>query len=517
MVKATRAEEMLQLLVPAAALVAYALLALHVDDPVRASSVDRLILHNTDETFRYHHIRHALTDPALLLSSYARPVYTAIAALFHAVLPGEMLSLRLMNALLSAGALWLVLLLGRRLGLAPWQGMLAALVTAFSPTYLLHSVSVQATPMAAAALLGSLYLLMTKRLAASTLLAGLLPLIRPEGTVSLLLWGVFILRARGLKGLRLLALLLAPMAAFVLLNRLVLGPGVMERVQYHAVLLSLGMFGENPFRNLDLDLAVLARPLANYLRCMGPLVAAPALAGLIMLLRRRQAHDRPLLAVTGLYFAFYALFTLPIGFGLEKMSAWGHLEYAAAPITPLIGLLAVVPLRAATRYPVPVRAMVIILVALAAIIPSVLILNARRNDYRFHWRPAVNAAQLKDMQKAANWLAGEANAGGVHTLYLSAEDGASGLTNMFLPHLPDTVGYRLLLRPKGEALQALDMGTFTFGPPRPARAVYLSTGAGPAHLGPQLGARLLKSFDAAGLHFYALPSHSLTPGNKARP
>ncbi len=493
------------LLVPAA-LVVYVALALYVDDPVRASALDRFVLHNTDETFRYHHVRHALERPVHLLSSYARPVYTAVAALFEAVPPGRTLSLRLMNALFSAGALWLLLLLCRRLGLTAGQAAAALLITAASPTYLLHSVSVQATPMCALALLGSLLLLHQGRLAASATLAGLLPLIRPEGTVSLLLWTFFILRARGRRGFPLLALLFGPMAAFVLLNRLALGPGVMERVQYHAVLLSLGMFRENPFANLSLDLRLLARPLVNYINCIGPMVSALALGGLILMLRGRRADQQPLLITAGFYFGFYALFTLPIGFGLEKMSAWGHLEYAAAPLIPLIGLLAALPLNIAARRSAPARGALVLVVILLATGWSLFTLESRRGDFRFHWRPAVSAAQMQGMHRAAAWLRAQLLSRGVHTVYLSAEDGASGLTNMFIPYLPEGVHYRLLLGDDGEPLRALNMGTFTFGPPRPGGALYLASSEGAADLAGRLGARALRDFPAAGLRFYAFPS-----------
>ena len=496
----------LPLLLVLVALAAYALLAVYVDDPVRASAIDRFVLHNTDETFRYHHVRHALERPVHLLSSYARPVYTAVAALFHALLPGEMLSLRLMNALLSAGALWLLLLLSRRLGLTAGQSMAALVITATSPTYLLHSASVQATPMCALALLLSLFLLQRKQLAASTVVAGLLPLIRPEGTVSLLLWTFFVLRARGRRGLPLLALLFGPMAAFVLLNRLALGPGVMERVQYHAVLLSLGMFGQNPFANLSLDLGLLARPLVNYITCIGPPVAALALAGMMLLFRRRRPDQGPLLVTAALYFAFYASFTLPIGFGLEKMSAWGHLEYAAAPITPLIGLLAAFPLSITARRSAPARAALIISVLVMAAGWSAFTLNSRRGDFRFHWRPAVSEAQQAGMKQASVWLQEAAAARKVDTVYLSAEDGASGLTNLFIPHLPPGMRYRLLLGEEHEPLRALDMGTFTFGPPRLDGALYLAGVHGKSNLARRLGVQVIQSFPAAGLQFHALPS-----------
>lgn len=494
--------EHLPLILVPLVLTVYSYWAWFVTDPVRASLLDRLILHNTDTSLRFLHIRHSLEGPAYFLNSYSRPLYTLIATLFYHLLPGEMLSLRMMNVLFSGGTLVLLVLLCRRLKLSPAQASLALLITATSPSYLLHSISIQASVVCSFGLLLSLYLLTQKRLLASVAVSSLLPLVRPEGLIGLVLWALFILRQRGRHGLPYLLLLGSPLLAWISLNRLVLGPGVWERIQYHTILLSRGVFGQNPFENISLDLEVLTRPLVGYLSFMGLPLMALALVGLITKLPQRRYG--PLLAVLLCYFSFYIIFVLPVGFGLEKMSMEGLMENVAMPIIPVLALVASLSLDPLGRLGVRARTLVLLFAGVIIISGNVLTLWNMRLHQGYHWRPAILPRHSEAMGEAAGWLAREAQQRGVKRVYLSAEDTVSGYTNLFLKHLPADVDCLMVFNQQGRAPFALSLATFISEPFARQGSLYLAGSTSEANIGRKLGGRIIRKYDAVPLYFYEL-------------
>jgi hypothetical protein len=175
------------------------ILAVYVSEPMRALKVDTRLLYTVDDIHRVRIAGCCLDAPSLIFWHHNRPFYSIAAGLFSkaAGLISGMdanLSIRLMNAGLSALTLLFVLLLAR--GASPPAPGLAVLFTATSPIFLILSVSGFSEVMLCLLLASSAFFLVSGKLRLSAVLISLAPLVRLEAVIYLPLWAIHLLWKR---------------------------------------------------------------------------------------------------------------------------------------------------------------------------------------------------------------------------------------------------------------------------------------------------------------------------------
>ena len=191
-----------------------------IADPVRATRLDRYILYHVDELLRYGYIKMSFYNPWVFLNPYAKLGYVAVNSLFLHTLFLGISSLRIVSSLFSLGVLFLIYKITHKIKLSDTSSSLALLLTLTFSVYFLASISALVEIMFCFFLIYAVYLLYCKRYFLSTLMVSLLPLIRQEGVVFILIWLLLLPRKLKIKyGL----FLLLPFLIWSLLNKVLLG------------------------------------------------------------------------------------------------------------------------------------------------------------------------------------------------------------------------------------------------------------------------------------------------------
>lgn len=201
-------------------LIIFIILSWIVSEPMRAAKIDRYILYYVDEVIRYFHAKASLYNPLVFLNPYAKPIPMIFSNIFLRILPFGMASLRLMNSLFSAGTIFLLSLIMRKLGFKDIQITIAILITATFPAYFLASFSTLSEPLFSFCLLLSIYLFFLKMNFWSCLSTSLLPVIRQEGVLYICLW-LFLLWQK--KERKYIPLLFIPLLVWIVINKIILG------------------------------------------------------------------------------------------------------------------------------------------------------------------------------------------------------------------------------------------------------------------------------------------------------
>lgn len=223
-----------------------------VSSPIRAARIDRYILYYIDESVRYFHAKASLQSPLVFLNPYAKSLTMIFSNLFLHILPFGMISLRIMNALFSAGTLFLLSRLMKKLGFSETLTILAILITATFPPYFLSSFSVLSEPMFSFFLILAIFLYYSNKHLLSSLVVSLTPLIRQEGVIFLCIW-LFLLFE--LKKEKYIFFLFIPTLLWIITNKIFLN----HPFSYIFLFLPRIMQGDLPYDSLlnvkDLRLA----------------------------------------------------------------------------------------------------------------------------------------------------------------------------------------------------------------------------------------------------------------------
>jgi len=190
-----------------------------VSVPLRSAKIDRYILFSMAETSRFYYAKTAMYNPFVFLNPNAKPIYALISAIFLIFLPLGIISLKILNSLLSVGTIVALYKLSKKIGLSDFTATLAAMLTLTFPLFFLLSIAALSELLFCFFLVTAFYFLYSKRYLASALLISLAPLIRQEGGIYLAIIGFFLLKLK--KG-RYLLILLIPAITWVLLNSILL-------------------------------------------------------------------------------------------------------------------------------------------------------------------------------------------------------------------------------------------------------------------------------------------------------
>lgn len=140
-----------------------------------------------------------------------------------------MISLRIMNAFFSAGAIFVLYKLTEKLDSNKKFLLLPALLTLTSSVYFVASFSTLAEIMFTFFLMLSIYLFYSKAYLFSTIIVSFLPTIRQEGVIFCIIWAYLLLKN---KQIRYLTILFIPSFLWSLLNSLILGHDILYTFFY---------------------------------------------------------------------------------------------------------------------------------------------------------------------------------------------------------------------------------------------------------------------------------------------
>lgn len=207
------------LLILGAILFIFLLFSWFVSNPIRAAKVDRFILYGIDDIFRFCLVQLAPQNFSIFLNPYLKPLYTIIATIFFRLIPLGMMSLRIMNSFFSVGTLFILYKLLKKLEFDDFFSIFAVLITASIPLYFLLSISTLSEIIFCFFLILAIYLTYSEKYLLSVITVSLLPIIRQEGLLYLLIWvGLLFVRRK----FRYIPLLFIPALTWAFLNYLIL-------------------------------------------------------------------------------------------------------------------------------------------------------------------------------------------------------------------------------------------------------------------------------------------------------
>jgi hypothetical protein len=139
-----------------------------------------------DNIVHYYFAHEALKNPVLFLDLWAKPVFTFLSSPFSIFGFGGMI---LFNGMMGLASGWIVYLISRKLGFKfPW---LAILFVFFAPTYFTLLFSGYTEPLFGLFLVTGLYLAMKERYHWAAFLISLIPFIRTEGVLIIVIFGLY--------------------------------------------------------------------------------------------------------------------------------------------------------------------------------------------------------------------------------------------------------------------------------------------------------------------------------------
>lgn len=203
-------------------------------DRILSMGLDRFELYNIDESLHYCYAQSALYHPIALINPFAKSGFTASCVLFMKVLSENILSLRIMNSVYSAGVLILMIRIGSVLKLLKKTILLSIVLTASFPLFFLGSISVLTEMMFSFFLLLSVFLMYKEKYLLSCLSVSLLPLVSQHGLIYLFVWAAC-LASR--KHIRLVPVMFIPIILWTASNMILLGHPALYTVYYRPFLM----------------------------------------------------------------------------------------------------------------------------------------------------------------------------------------------------------------------------------------------------------------------------------------
>ncbi len=422
-----------------------------------------------------------------------------IAAIFYNLLSAGMLSLRLMNVLFSCASLYIIWKLLNKIGIKDSVSTLAILGIATNPIYFLNSISVQAVNMFCFFLVTATYLFYCKKYLLSVIATSLLPLIRPEGYLSLFILPIFLLKENR-QNIKYAILLFLPLIVWGLANVLLLGDGLLSRLFYQSLLASHNVFGKFPLgQTLSMRPTFTITPLEFLLSSGYPVFLLFLIGFGIKLFDKRYSF----ISVSFLaYFFFYSAMTIVVNLGFEKINVHGIMALVSTPIVPFLVLFAVIPATILERCKSTGRFVVVLFTAIF-ILSNLIQITAFRQDPALRWRAIFNLKEENVLKDTAKWLGEYAKENDTERLYISVDEATHKFTNIFLIYLPPGIKF-YMLSVEDKNISLIDLETIKVLPFRREGSVYLSRNKGLTDLGGQIKCKLIKGFGDISLYFYAL-------------
>lgn len=153
-----------------------------------------------DSVHHYLHARWAFETPDLLFRNWGKPLYTLLTAPFAQL---GFIGAKIMNVIWSSLAIWFTVLIGRHFGIRHlW---LMPIFSLLAPIFLINTLSSLTEPMMGAALTGSVFLILRKRIGWAVVLISFIPFIRSEGLITLCLTLLYLIVRKDFKFIPLLA------------------------------------------------------------------------------------------------------------------------------------------------------------------------------------------------------------------------------------------------------------------------------------------------------------------------
>jgi len=153
--------------------------------------VDGRKLFSIDDAYRYFAATSAFTIGSVFLWNYTLPLALGFDALLATLTDGALLPMRGAHAVIGLATLVVVARAGIRAGCGNYLALASVVILGTMPVYLILSSSFYAEGLAAFVVALAFYFLITEKPTALAVAAGLLPLIRPEGSIYaalLLVW-----------------------------------------------------------------------------------------------------------------------------------------------------------------------------------------------------------------------------------------------------------------------------------------------------------------------------------------
>ncbi len=243
-----------------------------ISDPIKAGKIDRYILYNIDDIFRYCFIKASLQNPLIFLHPHIKPLSVIISSFFCRLLPWGMISVRIMNSLFSTASLFVFYNLMGKLKVEKPLRVLGIFIIVTVPLYFLISISTLSEMMFCFFLIFSIFLFYSGRYLFSTITISLLPIVRQEGLLFLAIWFIFLLIKNRIKYA---FLLFIPAFSWAVLNYFILG--------------HLPFFTFMYVTSISKDIPVQLLPAAiKFLFTLGYPALFLFLLGLIISLRKRE-------------------------------------------------------------------------------------------------------------------------------------------------------------------------------------------------------------------------------------
>ncbi len=297
----------------------------YVSEPIRASKIDRYILYNIDDIWRYCHIRNSLKDILIFFNLYMKFIYTLIATIFFNIIPIGFSSLRLMNTFFSIGTLFMLYKITKILNFDNSFSILTILLTTIFPLYAFLSISSHSEMIFSFFLLTSILTLYKEKYTIFSAIIALMPLLRQEGILYLQI-GIFLLIWKKCK-IKFFLIALTPTLLWGLFNILSLKRSFLETFCYYLI--------DRPRPPMDTVIFLSQVKLMNYIGFY-PLMILSSIGFL------KKIFDKKYIIIS-LYTAVHLMFIVAVCIIVYLVTGCLFHEYRAlVPILPLLSIYQVI-------------------------------------------------------------------------------------------------------------------------------------------------------------------------------
>lgn len=401
----------------------------YVSDPDRAAGFDRYILYNIDDVFRYCFARIAIYDPLVFLNGYAKPLSMLFARSVFFIFPVSIFSLRILNSIMSAGVIYMLFKLAKKMDFSLRVSVLAIMIAVASPLYFIASVSTLSEIMFSLFLISAIYFLQDRKYFLSALLISAAPLIRQEGIFYLILW-VFLLRRLKAES-KYMFLIFIPALLWCGVSRIVLGHKFAYPLIYSIINTRRGRIYQAP-----LDLTVPADIYISLISII--IICSPLILGFLDFFFRRDNKK------TGLIIPVCILTQTTIIF-FNHLSVFFTTGYFCAefrfivPVIPLLSISAADFLQNIKRFNFSSKyILVIFFISLLCIFSWQM---ARLRDISKTYIPFLEKTQDSEIKKSALALDSYLRKNGLSNIYVPAWRTTNQSVRRLWMYLPGDIKY----------------------------------------------------------------------------
>jgi hypothetical protein len=280
-----------------------------------------------DSIMHYFFARYAFQDPMLYLDHWAKPFFTLLASPFAQF---GFRGMKLFNGLLGLLSAWFAYSVAKKLEINfAW---LAILFVFFAPSYFVKLFSGYTEPLFGFILIAGVYLVLIHRTYYSAILLSLLPFVRSEGIILILVFAVFFIIRKNYKATILLATghLIYSIAGFVAGKNFL---WVFTEIPYHVV----SAYGKGNLTHYPVQLLLTLGVPLFLLFVTGLVSIVLKWAGRKRSSFSDKSPDIQLLLL-GIFLSYFLFHTFSWGFGLFGSMGMSRVLTAMVPIMGVISL-----------------------------------------------------------------------------------------------------------------------------------------------------------------------------------